>query len=53
MEELAVATLMHYAVVIEKADGNYSAYVPMYGCSAACRHCPAQLFAVNGAGFRC
>jgi predicted RNase H-like HicB family nuclease len=29
------ATLMRYAVVIEKADGNYSAYVPdLPGCVA-------------------
>jgi predicted RNase H-like HicB family nuclease len=29
------ATLMRYAVVIEKADGNYSAYVPdLPGCIA-------------------
>jgi len=30
------AALMRYAVVIEKADGNYSAYVPdLSGCVAA------------------
>jgi predicted RNase H-like HicB family nuclease len=30
------AALMRYAIVIEKADGNYSAYVPdLPGCVAA------------------